>query len=145
MGAEDHFADIISEQAAFRISFALGGLSITGSGLARVAQALRQRRIQVYRHRGLPAGVDAQYNVGRNALLVREYRRALFSSISSRAVTVHECVHALIDLNRATATTALSGEAAGLPGTGLVPGESGRPPSPMGAGESDDSHRPDLL
>ncbi len=112
MGAQEHFAEILTESAASRINFSLGGLHVNGAGLARIAEALRQKGIRVYRYRQLPADVTAEYKIHENALLVREYSRALFSSISSKAVIVHECVHALIDLSRATATTHLTGEAA---------------------------------
>jgi hypothetical protein len=119
MGAQEHFAEIITDTGARRINFQLGGLSVTASGLARVAQALRGRRITVYRYAGLPDDVTAEYKVERNALLVRAYSPDLFRSISSRAAIVHECVHALIDLNRATATTHLTGEAAAYLAQGL--------------------------
>jgi hypothetical protein len=112
-GAADRFSHILKNFPTTVINFHLGGLPVTPRGFSDVGDEIQAGHIRLLRSRSLPAGVEAEYRWTRDTLVVRDNLSQVLNTISGRSAVVHEGVHAMIDRNRAVATTILTAEAAG--------------------------------
>jgi hypothetical protein len=95
-----------------RINFHLGGLLVTPQGFRDIGTELRNENIHVHPSSALPQDAVAAYDWHTDTLTVYENVRDLINTYWGKAVLVHEAVHAMIDRNRAVATTLLTAEAA---------------------------------
>jgi hypothetical protein len=107
-------AAILTEPLVVRINFSLSGLSITGAGFGRVKSAIAGGTIRIVTDPDLPPETGGKYYASTNELGVEPSLtpRGLSSSVQMRAVMLHECSHALVDLSHASATTILTDESA---------------------------------
>ncbi len=102
-------ADVFIGPRIQRIDFHLGGLHISPQRLGSVGQAIRQGRIRV-EVASTGSMLSAAYSPHHNRMTIQSEQ--VLSEVTGQAGIVHEGVHALVDLFRATSTTVLSDEAA---------------------------------
>jgi len=110
--ATDRFSRVLKTFPTTVINFHLGGLPVTPRGFSDVGDEIQAGNIRLLRSSGLPAGVEAEYRWRQDTLVVRYDLNQVLNTISGRSAVVHEGVHAMIDRNRAVATTTLTAEAA---------------------------------
>lgn len=111
-GAADRFSRIFKTFPTTVINFRLGGLPITPRGFSDVGDEIQAGHIRLLRSRSLPPGVGAEYRWRQHTLVVCDDMNQVLNTVSGRSLVVHEGVHAMIDRNRAVATTMLTAEAA---------------------------------
>ncbi|MCE5310283.1 MAG: hypothetical protein LLG20_21825 [Acidobacteriales bacterium] len=110
--AARRFARILKTAPTNQINFHLGGLPVTPQGFYDVGCEIEAEHIRLLRSRDLPLTVGAEYRWQENRLVVSYELESVLGTISGRSSIVHEGVHAMIDRNRAVATTILTAEAA---------------------------------
>ena len=101
---------ILYENAVYAVDFHLGGLHVNGPLLKAVGDAVKRGDIGLYEDSSLPA--DAMYEPEEDTLYFKSGDQKGYASIPDKSVIVHEAVHALIDMNKATSTTILTAEVA---------------------------------
>ncbi len=104
----DDVLRVLESPQARRIDFWLAGLHISPNGYARVAKCFREGRI------GIDTSSDenkAHYIARWNVLFVPPIEGP--PGPSKKALILHECTHAMVDLMHATAVDAMSEECAG--------------------------------
>jgi hypothetical protein len=106
------FATIITDQWSSRVNFGFSGLRISPDGFKKVADALRSGKIKVVESKDLD-DADARYVPDKNLFLIPQYNDNDYVHINEKALVVHEAVHAIIDANKWSKVTQLTGEAAG--------------------------------
>lgn len=102
-GARKVILDVLSEPGVAAMAFKVGRFELVAGDLTDVAQAIRSGRIRVV-HRP-SAGHMAYYNSWTNTMIVSWDTLPAFGS---RALIVHESVHAVEDLRRMRQTMAES-------------------------------------
>jgi hypothetical protein len=114
MGLREDIVALLLEPTVVRINFSLGGLSINGAGFGRVRTAILEGNIKLRVDSAQPDGSGAYYVHIGNRIFVdpSTFAFGIASRVDMRALMLHECSHALVDLCRAVATTILTDEAA---------------------------------
>jgi hypothetical protein len=110
MEPKDWVSAILYENALCAVDFHLGGLHVSGPLLKEVGDAIKRGDIGLYEDSSLPA--DAMYEPDEDTLYFKSGDQRGYTSIPDKSLIVHEAVHALIDINKATSTTILSAEVA---------------------------------
>jgi hypothetical protein len=110
MEPKDWVSAILYEHAVFAVDFHLGGLHVNGPLLKAVGDAIKRGDIGLYEDSSLPA--DAVYEPEEDTLYFKSGDQKGYTSIPAKSLIVHEAVHALIDMNKATSTTILTAEVA---------------------------------
>jgi hypothetical protein len=85
---------------------------VTPPYFTAVGEEFRIGHIHLARSSSLPDNVGALYRIGTDTLVVCDHIQTLLSCSWGCAIIVHESVHAMIDMYRATWTRLLTGEAA---------------------------------
>jgi hypothetical protein len=98
--------DILREPAVGKIDFHLQTVQVNGSGLRDIARIIQKGDIQIYLYGGLSS--EAKYFPKRDALAVK----SMSNELAFKGLIVHEAVHALLDLKKASRMTVLSNEVA---------------------------------
>lgn len=106
----NHLAGILYEPAIYKINFWLGYLPVRGTELKKVATKLLKGDISIKINPQL--WEDAMYDPPNDTLVVKKDGVGNYQSLQMKGLIVHECVHALVDLNKAKDTTKLTNEAA---------------------------------
>ena len=119
MGSKDLYKkeikNILTESVTRQIHFSLGGLSINSSGYKRVGDCIMDERIEIVGvgTDDIPSWADAYYNHKKNVLGIKPVTLSVLKTDTAfRALILHECTHAYIDMVKAAATTKVSDEAA---------------------------------
>jgi hypothetical protein len=108
MALKHRVAAVLQEPAVKRIHFQMGKLPVTSFQLKKVAAKIEKDEIHVYVYRQLKHA--AEYVPRRDSILLK--RDDILASVYGKSAVVHEAVHAMTDMNRATSTTLYSAEVA---------------------------------
>jgi len=108
MDLKNRVAAVLDEPSVQHIRFQIEGLPVNGSRLGRVADKIRSEEIHVYVWEKLKN--PAEYVPERDSILLRD--ADVFSYSYGKSMIVHEAVHAMIDMDKARATTLFSSEVA---------------------------------
>jgi len=100
---------VLNDEYARKINFHLGGLHISGDGLGDVAGAISRGDIKLIEDPKLPKGIEGRYDPKTDTM---SFPKANFGDENFDAFFVHEAVHALIDMMKATQTRRLADESA---------------------------------
>lgn len=110
MEPKDWVSAILYESAVEAIDFHLQGLHVSGPLIKQVGHAIKRGDIELYEDSSLEG--DAMYVPDEDTLYFRSGDQKDYTSIPDKSLIVHEAVHAVIDMNKATSTTILTSEVA---------------------------------
>ena len=108
MALKHRVAAVLQEPAVRRIHFQMGKLPVTSFQLKKVAAKIVNDEIHVYVYRQLNHA--AEYVPRHDSILLKS--DDVLDSVYGKSAVVHEAVHAMTDMNRATSTTLYSAEVA---------------------------------
>ncbi|MET1411329.1 hypothetical protein ABVF61_03620 [Roseibium sp. HPY-6] len=106
--------DALDDDRLRIIDFSMDGSGINRSRFSRIRDAIDNGNIDVIEDTSLPAGAAASYNDDANVIGHEPGLTAndVSSSVATRAVIMHECAHAIVDMNQQSLRV-LADEAAG--------------------------------
>jgi len=108
MALKHRIAAVLEEPAVKSINFQIGKLPVTSFQLKKVAGKIENDEIHVYVYRQLNHA--AEYVPRHDSIVLKS--DDVLDSVYGKSAIVHEAVHAMTDMNRATSTTLYSDEVA---------------------------------
>jgi hypothetical protein len=109
-GATARILSILRSPAARRIDFTLGRWHINADAFESVAKAIELGEIDVVVGAAARAGVEAQYN--NKSDFVRVPNSGYGATVTQQAGILHECVHAVVDMQNISGQAESANEAA---------------------------------
>ena len=105
---------VLSSPAVAKVNFKIRGYHVYQEGFSRIKTAVRSGRISVVANDAALKGSHASYKYNSNTIILpTSALKSTAISIDIRASVIHECLHAILDMDRVDTVSPFEEEACG--------------------------------